>query len=130
MATAASPSSPRLALVPPQGHQSLPSLLAGRPATQVGDLTVHRITPTHHGRTLLTLGHAAEYLVNSRRYSPGRVDHKSETEAVHILMRLSRDVFEDFAERRTLGRRLERWLTARAVRLLEVNWPVRQDGQF
>ena len=64
-----------------------------------GDLTIHRITSTHHGRTLLTLGHAAEYLANSRRYSTEKVDHAANIEAIHILMEASRGVFEDFAER-------------------------------
>ena len=46
--------------------------VAGRAVSSAGDLTIHRITETHHGRTLLTLGHAAEYLANSRRYSTFR----------------------------------------------------------
>ena len=97
--------------------QPLPSLSQGREALQPGDLTIHRITRTHHGRTLLTLGHAAEYLTNTRRYSTEKVDHASNVEAIHILMGLSRSVFDDFAERRTLSRRFEHWLIGRAVRL-------------
>jgi hypothetical protein len=65
------------------------------------------------------LGHAAEYLANSRRYSTREIDHDSEVEAVHILMGLSRTVFEDFAERRTLSHRFEEWFIGRAVRLFE-----------
>jgi hypothetical protein len=34
-------------------------------------------------------------------------------------MELSRSVFDDFAERRTLHRRLEQWLIGQAVRLFE-----------
>jgi len=68
---------------------------------------------------LLTLGHAAEYLANSRRYSTEKVDHEANVEAIHILMGLSRSVFEEFAERRTLNRRFEQWLVDRAVRLFE-----------
>jgi hypothetical protein len=82
-----------------------------------GDLTIHRITSTHHGRTLLTLGHAAEYLASSRRYSTEKVDHAANVEAIHILMELSRSVFDDFAERRSLNRRVEDWLIERTVRL-------------
>jgi len=37
--------------------------------------------------------------------------------AIHILMELSRSVFDDFAECRTVGRRFEEWLVDRAVRL-------------
>lgn len=99
--------------------QPFPSLSGGRAASRAGDLTIHRITGTHHGRTLLTLGPAAEYLANSRRYSTQAYDHEAEVEAVHILLELSRSVFEEYAERRSLHRRFEDWLFERAVRLFE-----------
>ena len=129
MATAVFPGSNRPVLVSSQKARSvpgqrfrslpLPSLSQGRAASNVGDLTIHRITPTHHGRTLLTLGHAAEYLANSRRYSTKAFDWEAEVEALHILMGLSRSVFEEYAERRSLQRRFEDWLIERAVRLFE-----------
>ncbi len=119
MATAVFPGPTRPVPVRSRKAQPIPSLSQGREASKAGDLTIHRITSTHHGRTLLTLGHAAEYLVNSRRYSTEKVDHASNVEAIHILMELSRSVFDDFAERRALSRRLEQWLIGRAVRLFE-----------
>jgi hypothetical protein len=108
---------PRPELVP-RKSQALPRLAQNRLAS-VGDLTIRRITQRHHGRTLLTLGHAAEYLVNSRRYSTQKVDHAANVDAVHILMGLSRKVFEDYAERRGLHRRVEDWVIEGAVGLLE-----------
>jgi hypothetical protein len=93
-----------------------PSLSKGEAGSSVGDLTIRRITGTHHGRTLLTLGHAAEYLANSRRYSMRAYDREAEVEAVHILLELSRSVFEEYAERRSLHRRFENWLIERAAR--------------
>jgi hypothetical protein len=60
--------------------------------------------PVHHGRTLLMLGHAAEHLADSRRFVLGEergvvpVD-----EAIHLLMRLRRGVFEEYAEGVTGG---------------------------
>jgi hypothetical protein len=119
MATAVFPSANRPLLVPAKKARSFPSLSEGRAASSVGDLTIHRITETHHGRTLLKLGRAAEYLVNSRRYSTKVFDRKAEVEAIHILMGLSRSVFEEYAERRTLQRRFEDWLIERAVRVFE-----------
>jgi hypothetical protein len=124
MATAVFPGSTRIALVPARKAQSFPSLSEashseGRAQTDAGDLTIHRITKTHHGRTLLTLGRAAEYLANSRRYSTRKFDHESNVEAIHLLMWLSRSVFEEYAERQTLNRRFELWATERAVRLFE-----------
>jgi hypothetical protein len=119
MSTAVFPGPTRPAVMPSRKAQAYPSLSQGRAATNAGDLTIHRITGTHHGRTLLTLGHAAEYLASSRRYSTEKVDHAANIEAIHILMELSRDVFEDFAERRELNRRFQDWLIEGAVGLME-----------
>ena len=119
MATAVFPGSNRPVLVTPRKARSLPSFSNGRAVSRIGDLTIHRITGSHHGRTLLTLGHASEYLVNSRRYSTRTYDRTAEAEAIHILMGLSRDVFEEFAEQRTLHRRFQDWLVERAVGLIE-----------
>jgi hypothetical protein len=106
MTTAIFPGPSRPVLVPSRKARAYPSLSQGREASREGDLTIHRITSTHHGRTLLTLGHAAEYLEASRRYSTEKVDHASNVEAIHILMEASRSVFDDFAEPRTLHRRI------------------------
>ena len=132
MATAVFPGPTRQVPVRSRKAQPFPSLSQGRAVSRVGDLTIHRITSTHHGRTLLTLGHAAEYLASSRRYSTERVNHAANAEAIHILMELSRDVFEDFAERQGLNRRVQDWLMEGAVGLLE--WgagrlPMRRHGE-
>jgi hypothetical protein len=109
----------RPVLVPSRKPRAFPSLSQGRAVSPVGDLTIHRITSTHHGRTLLTLGHAAEYLANSRRYSTEKMNPAANLEAIHVLMEASRSVFEEFADRRSLTRRVENWVTERAVRLFE-----------
>jgi len=119
MSTAVFPGPTRPVFVPSRKARAFPSLSRGRAVSSVGDLTIHRITSTHHGRTLLTLGHAAEYLANSRRYSTEKVDQAANVEAIHILMELSRSVFEDFAEQRSAGRKVQDWLIGRAVRLFE-----------
>ena len=119
MSTAVFPGPTRPVPVPSRKARGVPSLSQGKAVSRVGDLTIHRITGTHHGRTLLTLGHAAEYLATSRRYSAEKVDHAANIEAIHILMELSRDVFEDFADRRELNRRFQDWLIEGAVGLLE-----------
>src|ERR1700753_1696206 len=101
MGTAVLPGPNRPVLLPTEKKARVfPSLSGGRAASSAGDLTIHRLTETHHGRTLLTLGRAAEYLVNSRRYSTRVFDLEAEVEAVHLLMELSRTVFEEYAERR------------------------------
>ena len=126
MSTAVFPGPTRPLVMPLRKARVFPSLSQGRAATTAGDLTIHRITSTHHGRTLLMLGHAAEYLATSRRFSTEKVDHAANVEAVHILLELSRRVFEDFAERRSLNERLQDWLVAGVVGLVEegaARWP-------
>jgi hypothetical protein len=80
-------------------------------------LAIHRITRTHHGRTLLTLGHAAEYLANSRRFRT-KEGNGADAEAIHILMGLSREIFDDFTERLPFYRRVERRLMDWVVGLI------------
>jgi hypothetical protein len=99
--------------------KDLPSLSPGSATATKADLTIHRITKTHHGRTLLTLGHASEYLANSRRYSIAELDDRSDEEAIHILLGLSRMVFDEFAEQVEVKRRPGTWLVERVVRLFE-----------
>ncbi|MGH9595794.1 MAG: hypothetical protein ACRD3K_03260 [Edaphobacter sp.] len=120
MAIAVFPETRRPIEVPSPNPQPFPSFSQGRARSSVGDLTVHRITSTHHGRTLLTLGHAAEHLVNSRRYAMSEYDHNSDREAVHLLMELSRSVFEEYAaEKPTPEQRLEDWVVRQTARLFE-----------
>ncbi|MDQ2832261.1 MAG: hypothetical protein M3Y50_00655 [Acidobacteriota bacterium] len=83
------------------------------------DLTIHRISKTHHGRTLVTLGHAAEHLANSQRFDIHGREDASVVEAVHILMGLSRSVFDDLAGRHSRRRRIEQWLIERVAGVFE-----------
>ena len=130
MSTAVFPGPTRPLVMPLRKARVFPSLSQGRAATTAGDLTIHRITSTHHGRTLLMLGHAAEHLATSRRFSTEKVNHTANVEAVHILLELSRRVFEDFAERRSLNERLQDWLVAGVVGLVEegaARWPAGRE---
>lgn len=77
------------------------------------DLTIHRRTDTHHGSTLQILGHAAEYLTGSRMFM--RTARKADQEAIHILMRLSREVFEEYAEGVSVRKRFHDWVMDRMV---------------
>jgi hypothetical protein len=118
MATVAFPGSIQPAPIQ-RKPRGLPSFSPGHPAPQRADLTIHRITNSHHGRTLLLLGHATEYLANSRRFTMLQVDDSADEEAIHILMGLSRKVFEEFAEQATEKRRIGDWVIDRVARLLE-----------
>jgi hypothetical protein len=120
MASAVFPGPNGPVLVPSRKRRSFPSLSHGRAISAEGDLTIHRITKTHHGRTLLTLGHAAERLANSRRYWTREFDEAAHLEAIHILMRASRSLFEEFAEQRKVHQRFQDLLVKQAVRVIEL----------
>jgi hypothetical protein len=95
-----------------------PASLSANGLADVPDLTIHRITKTHHGRTLVSLGHAAEYLANSRRFLLREKMNDSDNEAIHILMSLSRRVFDEYAEGVSKGGRLERLMLGCLTRFL------------
>lgn len=62
------------------------------------------------GRSLESLGHAVEYLVDSRLFQMDDQGQRDEAEAVQILMRLSRAVFAECPEVVSIHERLRRWL--------------------
>jgi len=62
-ATLARATGPTLVPESPRSPQAPTTLSVAKSPTDAPDLTIHRLTSTHHGRTLLMLGHAAEYLI-------------------------------------------------------------------
>jgi hypothetical protein len=70
-----------------------------------------RRQPTvEQGRALEKLGHAIEYLIDSRLYAPSSLPVGDNEKASQILMRLSREVFAECPEIVPAGRRLKHWL--------------------
>jgi hypothetical protein len=80
-------------------------------------LIIHRRTTSHHGSTLRTLGHAAEYLAQSRSASIVAMDARAEREAIHILQRLSREIFDDYVAMTQQRHPVTDWIMNQAVRL-------------
>jgi hypothetical protein len=100
-------------------HAPAPTTLSvANGPTDAPDLTIHRLTRTHHGRTLLMLGHAAEYLADSRRFLVRGKATDSDDEAIHILLSLSRSVFDEYAEGASKGRGLDGLVLGCVARLL------------
>jgi hypothetical protein len=66
-------------------------------ATRTHTLIPELIVPTHPGRTLLLLGHAAEYLIDLHSVSIDGPNHPIDA-AIHILRELSRSIFDDYAK--------------------------------
>ena len=81
------------------------------------DLTIHRRAVSHHGHALRTLGHAAEYLITSRAFSIERPETIADREAVQILMRLSREIFEEHAAITSQHHPVTDWIMNRAIRI-------------
>jgi hypothetical protein len=59
---------------------------------------IRRRATREQGQALERLGHAIEYLVDSRLFMTGKLDVRAEQEAVQLLMRMSRSVFAECHE--------------------------------
>jgi hypothetical protein len=73
------------------------------------------------GRALETIGHAIEYLVDSRMFMSGEPTSKADVEAARILMQASRTVFAECAEVVPLQRQLTQWMIATVSRFHPVS---------
>jgi hypothetical protein len=82
---------------------------------------IRRRPNQQQGRALEKLGHAVEYLVDSRMALIYEPSTRADAEALDILMRLSRCVFSECEEIIPVGRRLKAWMTGSCRR--EVCYP-------
>jgi hypothetical protein len=89
-------------------------------ATRSDSKVIRRRPNMSQGRALETIGHAIEYLYDKRVYRNAGQLSESDTEAVQIMMRLSREVFQECKEvapvadqRRSLTHRLFSLLTGK-----------------
>lgn len=73
----------------------------------VGQRTGNR---ARQGRGLVSLGHAVEYLVDSRLFDLEAQNVRDEQEAVQILKRMSRAIFAECVEVMSDRRRTDRWV--------------------
>ena len=79
-----------------------------------------RASPSQ-GRALEALGHAVEYLVDSRLFTLDESAAASDAAAAQLLMRASRAVFAECPEVISLQRRLRLWLVDRLTPQLEAH---------
>ncbi|MBS1799172.1 MAG: hypothetical protein JSS95_05030 [Acidobacteria bacterium] len=98
-----------------QHRTSLPVKLHPAPRAEEAVLTIHRRSRSHHGATLQTLGHAAEHLA-ARSFAAEATD-AGDREATHILMRLSREVFDDYVRLTRQRHPVADWIMGQAVRV-------------
>lgn len=74
---------------------------------------VRRRSSVQQGRALEILGHAVEYLVDSRMFLVDQPATRADAEATQILMLLSREVFFECAAVVPPARRLRLWIAER-----------------
>ena len=94
-----------------------PRLLPALPTVPQPAKFVRRRGSLAQGQALETLGHAVEYLIDSGLFAGDERSRKDDTEAVQILMRLSRAVFLECPEVQPLRRRLGGWLVRKSAPL-------------
>ncbi len=78
---------------------------------------VRRRGSSEQGRALETLGHAVEYLVDSRMRFNDPQAAAGERDAIELLMRLNRAVFAECPEVVPLSRRVRQWFAMRLSRV-------------
>ncbi len=94
---------------PTMSFTATPDLPPSRP-----QFTPRRTTP-QQGRALEMLGHAVEYLVDSRLPDGGPLP--SENQAIRILMACSRAVFEESEAAVSVHQRVGSWVQTRFRRI-------------
>lgn len=75
---------------------------------------IRRRPNMHQGLALEKLGHAVEYLVDSRMALIHEPSSRADAEALEILMRLSRSIFTECEEIVPVGQRLKEWMAGAA----------------
>ncbi len=78
---------------------------------------IRRRGSSEQGRALETLGHAVEYLVDSRMRFNDPQAAPGERDAIELLMRLNRAVFSECPEVVPVSRRVRHWFALRLSRL-------------
>src|SRR5437879_1911678 len=88
----------------------LPSIALGRNAAQSSTALPLRRPTASQGRAIEMLGHAIEYLVDSRLGCWEEFSSPAIQEAIQLLSRANRDVFAASPEVKPAGGRIRRWL--------------------
>jgi hypothetical protein len=83
---------------------------SSRPSPTLTAAVVCRQTGKKEGMALEVLGHAVEYLIDSRMFLTSMPYTRSEEEAVQLLMGCSRRVFEACPEIVPIKTRVIRWV--------------------
>ena len=119
MSTAAIPGPPSHSLQEPSGRLLAFEDYTPTIAAPVKPVFTRRRGSLVQGRALESLGHAVEYLMDCGMFRPDLYENEPNQEAIRILMRCSRHLFEECPEVIPMGRRLSLWsrrIVAKALR--------------
>ena len=95
-----------------EAKSAAPMVLPGGETRGCAESTRRRGT-LEQGRALETLGHAVEYLVDTRLFDLGEHNVRDGQEAVQIMMRMSRAVFAECPEVVSMRKRMSQWVRER-----------------
>jgi len=104
----------------PQPASRLQTALNSSPmASRESDrrLTIHRRTHSQHGHALQILGHAAEALSCNLAFEIDPKQEAATRQALHILMQLSRSIFDEYAEETRQTHPVTDWMMRQAIRI-------------
>jgi hypothetical protein len=76
------------------------------------NLVVRRRTSLQQGQALEVLGHAIEYLIDSRMFFIDRPSSRADSDAIHLLMLRSRQIFRECIEVVPPAQRLRAWISS------------------
>ncbi len=97
-------------LVPHPGRSQSNVVAMPKAASAERARLVRRRPTREQGQGLEVLGHALEYLVDTRMFVYREPNTKADAEAIHILSRCSREVFATCAEVVPVRQRVKAWL--------------------
>lgn len=97
----------------PAGHSTSPVLQNLNIPNNLSGSSVRRQGNVEQGKALEVLGHAVEYLVDSQMFRSGAIDTQDDSEATSILMRLSREVFNECTLSAPMKMQVFQWINRR-----------------
>jgi hypothetical protein len=84
--------------------------------SEAPELPVRRRANVEQARAIQKLGHAMDHLIYSRMFLTDAMTVKAEGEAIHILMTLRREVFQECERIVSEEHQVKRWLMERLTR--------------
>ncbi len=105
------PGTPHLIPTPAATTEDL-NRVSGPASNPNSSLGLRRRTSIQQGQGLEVLGHAIEYLIDSRMFMIDQPPSRGDSEAIHLLMLQSRQIFSECVEAVPPAERLRLWISS------------------